>query len=118
LDDVAWRRELAAEDQGRRQRRLLEGEAAQADLLGIALAQEPRSPLPVDALRRELVGAISHEHQQWTTRSVAGELADHLEAQLVRPVEIVEEQERGAVDRLEDPVGDRPDDQAPGPERV
>ena len=37
---------------------------------------------------------------------VAGELADHLEAHLVGPVEVLEDEHRRPVDRLEDAVGD------------
>ena len=39
---------------------------------------------------------------------VPGELADDLEAHLVGPVEVVEDEHRRPVDRLQDPVGDRP----------
>ena len=51
-------------------------------------------------------------------RDVAGELADHLEAHLVGPVEVLEDEHRRPVDRLEDPVRHRPDDQTAGAQRV
>ena len=50
--------------------------------------------------------------------AVAGQLADDLQAQLVGPVEVIEHQHRRSIDRLEDPVRGRADDEPPRPERV
>jgi len=43
---------------------------------------------------------------------VTGELADDFQAHLVGPVEVVEDQHRRSVDRVEDPVGGAANEQA------
>ncbi len=72
----------------------------------------------MDRIGRELVRAISAQEEQGLVSAVAYQLADHLEAELVGPVQVVEDQERRPVHRVEDPVGGAPDEQAPRPEGV
>ena len=72
----------------------------------------------MDRVRRELVGPIAAEEEERQLGPVPGELADDLEAHLVGPVEVVEDQHRRPVDRLEDPVGGRPHDHASRAEGV
>ena len=55
LDHVARSRQLAAKDQRRRDRGLLDGQRSEPDLFGVALAEDARSPFAVDAVGRELV---------------------------------------------------------------
>ena len=71
-DDVARRRQLATEDQRRRGRRLLEGQRLEPGLLGGPLAQQPRSPLAVERVARELVGAVAAEAGTAAARTRAG----------------------------------------------
>ena len=118
LDDVARRRQLAAEDQRRRDRRLLERQRLEASLPGMALAEHAGTPLAMERIGRELVGAVSRDQEQRSLVRVAGELADDLEAHLVGPMEVVEDEHRRPVDRLEDPIGGGPDEQPPRAEGV
>ena len=113
-DDVARRRQTGAEDERRHERRLLEGQGCESRLLGDALRQEPRPPLPQESARRELVGAIGADDQQ---RSIAGrpsELGEDLEAQVVRPLQVVEGEHVGTVKRADDQV-DGLEDECPAP---
>ena len=118
LDDFPGSRQLAAQDQRRREARLVSREGAQPDLLGEPLAQQARPPLAVDRVDRELLAAIVGDDDERQVREVAGELADHLEAHLVGPVEILEDEHRRSVDRLEDAIRHVPDDQPPGAQPV
>ncbi len=114
VDDVARRRQTGAEDERRHERRLLEGQGRESRLLGDALCQEPRPPLPQEGARRELVGAIGADDQQ---RSIAGrpsELGEDLEAQVVRPLQVVEREHRRAVKRADDQI-DGLEDEGPAP---
>jgi hypothetical protein len=54
----------------------------------------------------KFVGAIVGKEEERPVGSVPGDLADHLQAHLVRPVEVLEDQQRGTVDRFEDSVRD------------
>jgi len=49
---------------------------------------------------------------------VTGKLADHLETELIGPVQVVEDEHSGPVDRLEDPIRDRTHDHASGAEGI
>ena len=118
LDDVARGGQVAAEDQRRGHAGLVERQGAELDLLGVALAEQPRPPLAMDRVDRELVGAVVAQDEQRPVRRVPGELADHLEADLVRPVQVHEDEQGRPIDRLEDPVGGRAHDQPARPEGV
>ncbi len=118
LDDLARGRELAAQDERRRHPGLFEGERSKPNLVRMALAEDPGPPFAVDAIRGELVGAIVAHQQQRPVGDVASQLADHLQAHLVGPVEVLELQHRRAVDAVQDPVRGRPDDQAPRAQRI
>ncbi len=72
----------------------------------------------MDRVGRELVGAIAGNEEQRASGSMAGQLADDLEAHLVGPVEIIENEHRRPIDRLQDPVGRRANDEAARAERV
>jgi hypothetical protein len=118
LDDVPRRRQLAAQDQRRRDRGLLEGQRPQPRLLRVTLAEEPRPPLAVDRAGRKLVGPVVAQDEQRPIRRVPGQLANHLEAKLVGPMEVLEDEQRRSVDRLQDPISRRADDQPPRTQRV
>ena len=118
LDHVARRRQLAAEDQGRGDGGLVDRQWAQPDLFGVALAEDARPPLAVDAIGRELVGAVARHQDERPLFRVPGQLADHLQAHLVGPVQVVEDEHGRPIDRLQDPVCRRADDQPARAERV
>ena len=113
-DDVTRRRQTGAEDERRHERRLLQGQGGESRLLGDALCQQPRPPLPQESARRQLVGAIGANDQQ---RSIAGrpsELGEDLQGQVVRPLQVVEGEHGRAVKRADDQV-DGLEDKSPAP---
>ena len=66
----------------------------------------------------ELLGPVRREHQQRPGHGIARELGDDLERQLVRPVHVLEDQERGPVDRVDEHVGDLVDEDPAGRQGV
>ena len=86
--------------------------------LGVPLAQERARHSRWIVSDGKLVGPVTADQQQRPVGRMARKLADHLEAQLIGPVEVVEDQHRRPVDRFEDPVRGGADDQPPRPERI
>jgi hypothetical protein len=68
--------------------------------------EQPGAPLPVDRAHRQLVEPVSTDEQQRSFAPEPCEVADHLEAELVGPLQVLEGQERRAVDGVHDRLGD------------
>jgi hypothetical protein len=110
VHDIARRRQTGAEDERRHQRGLLARQGCESHFLGDALGQEPRPPFAQQCPGRELVAAIRAEDQQ---RSIAGracELSEDFQAQVVRPLEVVEGERRRTVERVDNEVNGREDE--------
>ena len=105
-DHVARRRQAGVQDQGGHQGRLLDRERLEAHLLGDALRDEPRMPLAQEAAAAELVGAVRPDQEQRPLPGASGELADDLEAEIVGPLEVLEQQRDRLVGRWQEPVDD------------
>ena len=104
--DLARRGEPGRQDRRHHEGGLVVGERPEPGLVGQALAQQPRAPLPVDRGQRQLVDPVAADNEQREPRRPPCELADHLEGQLVRPLQVVEPDERRRVDPVDDQVGD------------
>ena len=63
FDDVARRWQARRQQQGGHRRGVLEGQALQSDLLGLALGQETRSPVAQWRPRRCIVTAVCAEDE-------------------------------------------------------
>ena len=100
-------------DQRDDERRLLARQRVQSELLREPLAAETGAPLAVERARRQLVLAVGGDEQQRPVASEAGEFADHLEAELVGPLEVVELEHGRPVDGVEDHAGHAPHEQPP-----
>ena len=111
LDHIARSRQLAAKDQRRGDRRFLDRQRTKPDLLGVTLAEDARSPFSVDAIGRELVRPIARHQDERPIFRMTGQLADDLQAHLVGPMQVIEDEHRRAIDRVQDPISRRTDDQ-------
>ncbi len=111
-DHLARRRQARPEDERRHERRLVVGERRQADLLGEPLAEQPGPPLAMDRPGRELAQPVATEDEERPVGGASRQLPDDLEAELVRPLQVVEGEQRRTVDGLEDPVRDLVDEHA------
>ena len=69
-------------------------EAGQTRLLGESLRQQARAPLADARARRLVLGAQGRHHQEREVREPARERREHLEAEVVGPVEILEREQR------------------------
>ena len=78
----------------------------------MTLAQDARPPFTMDAVCGEFVTPVVGQHEQGPFGHVASQLADDLQAHLVGPMQVAEDQHRGPVHLLQDPVGRGADDQA------
>ena len=110
---IARGREPGVEDQRRDQARFGEGERSEANLFCHALPDEARPPRPEARRRLDLLRPIVGGQEERPIARLPGELTDDLEAQIVRPLEILEDEHRGARERREDPVDDAHDKPAP-----
>ena len=97
VDHPARSRQPGVEDQRGHQRRVGLGQRHQPDLLGDPLGQQTRAPIAKARPGRRLVGAIAAAQEELAVTRPTRQLADQLEAQVVRPLEVVEA--RGASDR-------------------
>ena len=116
--DLAGRRQACVEDQRRHQRGLVVRQRRQARLLGKPLGDQPGPPLAEERARRQLLGPVGADEQHRQLARPTRQLADDLEADLVGPLEVLEVEHHGPVDRGQDPVDDVEDVEAPGPEGV
>ena len=101
VDHVARRGQAGPEDQGRHQRRLVAGQAAQADLLGEPLRDESRAPLPKHDPGEGLVAPVGPDEQQRPVTRLASHLGQGLQAEVVGPLEVLERQHRRHIRREE-----------------
>ena len=85
---------------------MLDREGLEAHLFGDALRYEPRMPLAQEAAAPELVGPVRADQEQRPLAGASGELADDLEAEIVGPLEVLEQQRDRLVGRREEPVDD------------
>ena len=106
LDHVTRRRQPGIQDQRRHQGRLLDRQLLQAHLFGDALGHEARMPLAQEAPATELVGSVGADQEQRPLPAASGELADDLEAEIVGPLEVLEQQGDRLVGRREKPIDD------------
>ena len=106
VDHVARGRQAGIQDQRGHQGRLLDREGLEAHLFGDALRHEPRMPLTQQAAASKLVGSVRADQEQWPLAGASGELADDLEAEIVGPLEVLEQQRDRLVGRREEPVDD------------
>ena len=81
-------------------------ERFEAHLLGDALRHEPRMPLAQEAAAAELVGAVRPDEEQRPLARAPAELADDLEAEIVGPLEVLEQQRDRLVGRRQELVDD------------
>ena len=77
-------------------------ERPEADLLGDPLGDEARPPVAQARARAALVGAVAAMIRSGSVARPARELADDLEAQIVRPLEVLEARGWSARERGED----------------
>ena len=110
--------EPGRQDQRRHQRRLVVRQRREPRLLGPALAEQARPPLAVVGVERHLVRAVGPDHEGRTIGDEPGDLADHLEAHLVGPLEVLEGEDGRPVDGVRDPLGEVADEDAPRSQRV
>ena len=102
--DVARRGQAGVEQQRRDQGRLGEVEPVEVDLLGDPLGDLARAPgAEVRAPRHFLAPVVARDQQRRVARP-AGELGDDLEADVIRPVQVLERQHRRRRDRRQDEV--------------
>ena len=106
VDDRAGSRQATAEDQRRHESRLVVGQRLEARLLGEPLAEQPRPPLSMEGAERKLISTIGAQQQQRTILSDARKLADDLDAQLVGPLQILEDEQCRPVDGGNDQLRD------------
>jgi len=105
VDDGARSRQAGAEDQRGHESGVVVPEALQADFLGNPLGEQSRAPFAMDRAGGQLVRSVRGEQQQRQPSRGPGKLADDLEAQLVRPLQVLERQDGRPIDRRDDPVG-------------
>ena len=105
LDDLAWSRQPRIEDQRRDERRLGPRQRRQAHLLGDPLGQEASAPVAQVDVER-LVGAVAAAEHDRPVAGPAGQLGDDLEAQVVRPLQVLEQEQHLLRQRREDLVDD------------
>lgn len=115
-DHLARRGQPGGEDEGRHQGSLIEGERREPSLLGHPLGQEPRPPFPNDRIGRELIGSIGGHDQDRVVADTPRELRHDLEAQVVRPLEVLEGQHRRRVEGFDDPADHVAYEETAGPE--
>ena len=105
VDDVARRRQARPEDQRRHQRRLVAAQAPEPYLLRDPLGDEPGSPFAQPGCVECLVAAIGADEEQGLVTRLAGQLRQRFEAQVVRPLEVLEDQDGrdgGSTDEIDD----------------
>ncbi len=110
--------EPGGQDQRRHQRGLVVRQRREPRLLGPALAEQARPPFAVVGVERHLVRAVGPDHEGRTIGDEPGDLADHLEAHLVGPLEVLEGEDGRPVDGVRDPLGEVADEDAPRSQRV
>ena len=118
LDDLARSRQARVEDERRDERGLLLGERPEPDLLRLSLAEQAGPPLARRSAGTDLVDPVRPDDEQRLLRASFAQLADDLEAELVRPLEVLEHQQRGSVDGGGDQVDDVEDQHPAGTEVV
>ena len=90
--------------------RLRAGEPVEADLLGDSLGHQPGTPLPEHRSLQRLARPIRGNDQQGQSSGLAGELGERLQAQVVRPLKVLEDERRrpfrasDEIDELHDEV--------------
>ena len=118
VDDVARSRQARVEDERHDERGLLVGERPEPHLLRLSLAEQAGAPLARRSAGTELVDPVRPDDEQRLLTRELRELAHDLEAELVRPLEVVEHQQRGSVDGGGDQVDDVEDQHPAGTEVV
>ena len=88
-------RSWAAEGRAGHRRGLAQGQAGQPDLLGQALAHQAGPQFPHGQPGIELVAAVRPGHQNRPLREPRGQVAEHVEAQVVGPVQVLEDDQHG-----------------------
>ena len=100
--DIARGRQAGVEDQRRDERRLGGIERDEPDLLGDPLGDQPRAPLAKARPARHVLGPVVAGQQEAAIARPAGELGDDLEAHVVGPLEVLEDEHRRSGQRAED----------------
>ena len=87
-------------------RGLVRPQARQPDLLGEPLAQQPGPQLTHGQPRMEFLASVRTDDQHRPGREAAGQVTEHIQAQLVGPVQILQhDQHRSARIRRNQQVG-------------
>lgn len=90
------------------------GEAAEPRLLRVTLAEEQRTPLPQPGVFADLVSAVRRADEQRERGCSPCDALDHLEREVIDPVQILQHQERRAGPaRLAQCVGESEREQVP-----
>ena len=118
LDDLARGRQPGIEDQRGHEGGLVVGQGSEPGLLREALADQAGSPLAEERPRRQVLGPIRGDQQDRPVAEPAGELTEDLEARLVGPLDVLEVEHHGPVDRGRDPIDDVEDIEPPRPEGI
>ncbi len=94
-------------------------EARQTHLLGQALLEQACAPRAQSAAGEQFVCAVGADDEAVRRIQVLGDALEHVEAELVRPVEVVEPQHhRLGVEQFEDDLREISEEQAAAPRRV
>ena len=102
--DIARGRQARVEDQRRREGRLLAGQRPEPDLLGDALGDQADAPIAQARARRDVLDPVVGDDQERTDPPAPRQLADDLEAQVVRPLEVLEPEHRRTWQGLDEQV--------------
>jgi hypothetical protein len=73
---------------------LRRGQPRQRQLLGEPLVEQPRAPLPQVGARVQLVAAVGGRQQRGAPADTRREVRQHVEAELVRPVQVLQHQQQ------------------------
>ena len=104
--DGVFRHRAPFQEDPRHDGRLVEGEPRQPGLFREALGQQPGTPLDESGVGRDLLDPERRDQEQGSVGEPPGQRTDHLEAQVVGPVQVLESEEG----RLGGGIGERIDD--------
>ena len=114
VDHVTRRRRDRCGDEGDHGACLGPGQATQPDLLRESLGQEAHAPLAHRDTWRQFIGPIRREDQERDGGQPPGECLEHLEREVVRPVQVLQRQkERAMTGSLHQQIHHVQDQQAP-----